>query len=131
MNQNGTSRGFTLLELTVVILVLLSLASIGLFTTRKLDEWKAGRNASETLRYVYSAQRLYLSDHPTVPVASLSAENLIPYLPGDATEMPTVESLTGEILVISVTVSPPVVLDGSEVYDPSGSSTDSLWDVGQ
>ena len=45
--------------MTIVIMVLLALISTGLFVSRKMDEWKLGRQASETLRSVYSAQRMY------------------------------------------------------------------------
>ena len=45
--------------------------------------------------------------------------------------MPTVTSLSNTSLNIIVNVMPPVVNNGSGVaYDPSGSTTDSLWDVG-
>ena len=90
-----------------------------------------GRQASETLRQVYSAQKLYLADNPTASVSSLTGALLIPYLPNQATTMPTVTSLSGATLNIIVTVMPPVVNDGTgQTYDPSGSSTDNLWDVG-
>lgn len=124
--------GFTLLELTVVILVLISLISIGLFTTSKLDEWKLGRNASETLRTVYSAQRMYLADNPTAAVSGLTEAKILPYMPQGTTTMPKVKSMAGTQLGILVNVSPPKVNAGSGVvYDPSGDSKDSLWDVGQ
>lgn len=123
---------FTLLEMTIVIMVLISLMSLGLFTNRKMDEWKLGRAASETLRSVYSAQRMYLADNPTVSVASLTPALVLPYLPNNVTVMPTVKSLTGANLGIIVTVSPPVINAGSgTAYDPSGSNNDSLWDVGE
>ena len=125
-------RAFTLLEMSIVILVLLALIGTGLFVSKQMDEWKLGRQASETLRSVYSAQRMYLADNPTASVGSLTPTLLIPYLPNQATSMPTVTSLTGTQLSILITVSPPVVNAGSGVtYDPSGSNTDSLWDVGE
>ena len=97
-----------------------------------MNEWKLGREAGETLRTVYSAQRMFLADNPTKLVGDITAANLIPYLPNNATAMPTVKSLTGASLSIMVNVSPPVINAGSGVvYDPSGSSTDSLWDVGK
>jgi len=124
--------GFTLLEMTIVIMVLLALMKIGLFTSSKMDEWKLGRAASETLRSVYSAQRMYLADNPTASVGSLTDALVIPYLPNNVTVMPTVKSLTGSNLAILVNVSPPVINAGSGVtYDPSGSNNDSLWDVGE
>lgn len=127
-----TSRGFTLLEMTIVIMVLLTLIKVGFSTSKAMDQWKLGRQASETLRTVYSAQRMYLADNPTAQVSAITDVLLIPYLPDNTTALPTVKSLTGGTLGIKVNVSPPVINSGSGVaYDPSGSSTDSLWDVGQ
>jgi prepilin-type N-terminal cleavage/methylation domain-containing protein len=131
-----TKRGFTLLEMTVVILVLLALMKIGLFTSTKMDEWKLGRAASETLRGVYAAQRMYLADNPTTAPSALTDTLLLPYMAnnsgGTLTAMPTIKSLTGSTLGILVNVAPPVINAGSGVtYDPSGSNKDSLWDVGE
>lgn len=130
-------RAFTLLEMTIVIMVLIALISTGLFVSTKMDEWKLGRQASETLRSVYSAQRMLLADRPTLAVSAITAttdENtgIIPYLLNGAAAVPTVKSLTGAALTIKVNVSPPVINAGSGVtYDPSGNSKDSLWDVGE
>lgn len=132
------TRGLTLLEMTIVIMVLLSLISVGMFSSRKMTEWKLGREAAETLRTVYSAQRMYLADNPTKLVGAIVADDIIPYLPNGAAAMPTVKSLTGANLGILVNVSPPVINAGAGVtYDPSGPSSDpktyrdSLWDVGE
>ncbi len=98
-------RGFTLLEMTIVIMVLIALISTGLFVNTKMDEWKLGRAASETLRQVYTAQRMFLADNPTRLVSAITN---------------------------TVNVSPPVINAGSGVpYDPSGDNRDSLWDVGE
>ena len=130
--HHSTKRAFTLLEMTIVIMVLIALIGSGLFVSRKMDDWKLGRTASETLREVYSAQRMYLSDHPTADVSAISTANIIPYLRTDATSLPTVKSLTGTELSIIVNQSPPVINAGSGVvYDPSGDNRDSLWDVGE
>ena len=127
-----SQKAFTLLEMTIVIMMLLALVKIGLFSSRKMDEWKLGRTASETLRSVYSAQRMYLADNPTVSVSTLTNDLIRPYMPGNVTVMPTVTSLVKTNLTIIVNVSPPVINAGSGVrYDPSGSYTDSLWDVGE
>ena len=123
---------FTLLEMTIVIMILMALVKVGLFTSAALDKYKLGRIASESLRSVYTAQRMYLADNPTVSVTSITSTVLLPYMPNGATAMPTVKSLTGSTLSIIVNVSPPVINAGSGVpYDPSGSNKDSLWDVGE
>ncbi|MEO5913021.1 MAG: type II secretion system protein [Luteolibacter sp.] len=125
-------KAFTLLEMTVVILVLMTLLKIGLVTSSSLDQWKLGRTASEALRSVYTAQRMYLADNPTVAVSTITSALLIPYMPNNATAIPTVKSLTGTTLSIILNVSPPVINAGSgTTYDPSGSNKDSLWDVGE
>ncbi len=125
-------KALTLLEMTLVILILLTLIGVGMLSVGKISEWKLGREASEKLRQVYTAQRVYLSDHPTAKVSELTKDDIIPYLTNRGTSIPTVQSLEGITLNIKVNVSPPVVDNGSgSAYDPSGSSTDSLWDVGQ
>ena len=125
-------RGVTLLEMTIVIMVLLALIGTGLFSYRKMDEWKLGRSASETLRQVYTAQRMFLADNPTRLVSSIVEADVLPYMRGNATALPTVTSLTGAQLGILVNVSPPVINAGSGVpYDPSGNNRDSLWDIGE
>ena len=125
-------KAFTLLEMTIVIMMLLALVKVGLFASSKMDEWKLGRAASETLRSVYSAQRMYLADNPTVSVGSLTSELVLPYMTNNTLVMPTVTSLLKTNLPIIVNVSPPVINAGSGVaYDPSGSNRDSLWDVGE
>jgi len=128
----ASMRAMTLLEMTLVILVLLSLIAIGFGSSNKLDEWKLGRTASETLRTVYSAQRTYLADNPTEVPSSLTHAKLLPYMVGKLTAMPTIKVLDGRELAIRVTVIPPEVDDGAGgFYDPSGSDIDQLWDVGE
>jgi competence protein ComGC len=125
-------QAFTLVEMTIVLLVILALTRIGFVSSKKMNEWKLGRAASETLRSVHTAQRLYLADNPIVNVTSLTSALIIPYLPNNVTVMPTVTSLSGANLSILVNISPPVINAGSGVvYDPSGNSQDSLWDVGK
>lgn len=125
-------RGFTLLEMSMVILVLLALIGMVSFGGSAVSEWQAGKKASETLRSVYVAQRTYLADHPTTSVDTITRDDLLPYLPTDASTFPQVEDLDGTMRDINVDVSPPVVSDGGDgVYDPSGKDNDSLWDVGE
>jgi prepilin-type N-terminal cleavage/methylation domain-containing protein len=125
-------RGFTLLELTMVICIMLVLAGLGLTGSKWVGDWKKARTASEGLRTVYIAQRTYLADNPTTQVANLTQAMLLPYLPNNAPAYPVITSLTGAALTIRVNVSPPYLTDGAGArYDPSGSNTDSLWDVGE
>lgn len=127
-----SNRAFTLLEMTVAILVMLTLIKLGFTGSQKMNEWKMGRAASEELRVVYSAQRMYLADNPTTPVSSLTSAMLLPYMQGNVTVMPTIKPIKGTALQILVNVSPPIINSGNgSAYDPSGSSTDSLWDVGE
>lgn len=132
MNSANSKSGFTLLEMTVVIGVMLTLIGVGLGVSKQYSNWQLGRAAAEDLRSVYAAQRLYLSDNPTELVSDLTDNKLIPYLANRATSMPTVKGLDGVMRTIRVDVSPPVVSDGgTSVYDPSGTTSDSLWDVGE
>ncbi|HEX7261065.1 MAG TPA: hypothetical protein VF258_04565 [Luteolibacter sp.] len=118
--------------MTIVIMVLIALLGLGFLANNRMKEWKLGRAASETLRSVYSAQRMYLADNPTATVDSLTHELVLPYIPNSPAVMPTIESLDGAPLPIVVTSSPPFADAGGGVrYDPSGSTTDTLWDVGQ
>ena len=128
----GLRMGFTLIEMSIVIFLLIALMSTGFFFSNAISTWKAGREGSEILRSVYVAQRTYLADNPTTPVGSLTQAKLLPYLPDKADTFPQVKGLDGTMRSIKVTVSPPVVLEaGGGIYDPSGSSSDSLWDVGE
>ena len=125
-------RGATLLEMTIVIMILLTLIGGGLYFGGKIGEWRLGREAAETLRMVYAAQRMYLADNPTTPVASIKPEDLIPYLPAGRKKIPTITSLEGTELTVNVAVSPPVVDAGDgDAYDPSKSPSDGVWDVGR
>jgi prepilin-type N-terminal cleavage/methylation domain-containing protein len=130
----GASRssGFTLVEMTIVMMILLTLVGVGFYSANSIKDWRLGRDASEKLRTVHTAQRLCLSDNPTLAVSALTPVLVIPYLPNQATSIPTVESLTGATLAIKVDVFPPIINNGSGgFYDPSGSRKDSLWDVGE
>ena len=79
---------------------------------------------------------MLLADNPTMAPTAITDVLVLPYMAQNASgtpvALPTVKSLTGTSLGILVNVSPPVINAGSGVpYDPSGSNTDSLWDVGE
>mgnify|MGYP005989317189 CR=1 FL=1 len=121
------ARGLTLIEMTLVILLMIVLSAVGFSGANAYSNWNKGREAGETLREVYAAQKLYLADHPTQEPSDLTSALLLPYLRNKST-FPTIESLTGASLTITVTNMPPTIQGD---YDPSGNSTDNLWDVGE
>jgi type II secretory pathway pseudopilin PulG len=128
--------GFTLIEMSVVICILIALMGVGMSVSGSARTWKNGRAGAETLRSVYAAQRAYLADHPTAAVSSLTQPLLLPYLPGGPAAFPTSTSNESTTLFARVNVSPPYLTTTSggiagTRYDPSGSTTDSLWDVGE
>lgn len=132
MDRVSSRAGFTLLEMTVVIMVMLALMGTGLFVSKQWTNWQTARAASEDLRSVYAAQRMFLADNPTTEVSAIKASDLIPYLANRATKLPEIKSLEGVKLTINVNVNPPTLSVASGVvYDPSGSPSDSLWDVGE
>src|SRR5690348_11843545 len=77
--------GVTLMELTIVISVMLLLASVMTIGTGPYIAYRDGRQAGEALRSVYAAQMTYLSDNPGVDLTSLSpadaASRIAPYMP--------------------------------------------------
>lgn len=121
----------TLLEITIVICIMMAFVGTGLFVGSSIKDWRAGREAAESLRAVYTAQRMFLADNPSTPVANINQAQLIPYLPNRAAAMPTVTPLKGPALAFRVNVVPPVLTQGGSLYDPSGKANDNLWDVGE
>ena len=134
--QGKSKEGVTLIEMTVVILVLITLISISVSGVSSYRAWKDGTQAAQILRNVYNAQRNYLSENPTVTVANLTPAVIIPYLSENASgsnqtinAIPTME-LDGVVYTVNLTVSPPVFSNGGTAFDPSGAPDDGLWDVG-
>ena len=124
-------RGMTIIELSVTLGLMLSLASVVVMSANGITDWKLARNAGLDLRSVYVAQKSYLADHPTNSIATVVAADLSPYMPLQGATIPSVESLEGTQLPINFNVIPPVVVNGGSTYDPSGNSMDGLWDVGK
>lgn len=128
--HSRASSGMTIIEISVTLALLMALASVVVFSAAGVSDWKLARTAGLDLRLVYVAQKSYLADHPTADISSVSAADLIPYLPNKLGTIPTVESLDGDTLAIDHNQMPPVALNGGSAYDPSGDSLDGLWDVG-
>ena len=60
LRQTHGKQAFTLLEMTVVIMVLLALIGISVYSVGSVTSWRKGREASDKLLSVQTAQRLYL-----------------------------------------------------------------------
>jgi len=127
-HQTSQKKGVTLIELSLVIAIILILVSISSIGISSYRNWAKGLAAGEDLKAVYQAQKLYLADNPTTVVANITSADITPYLPNGMTAIPTVTDLDGGTRTVSFTVSPPVLSGG---YDPSSSTTDSLWDAGK
>lgn len=129
--KNTQYKGITLIELTLVIsivLVLVSTTTIGISYYR---DWQTGLAAGEDLKAVYQAQKLFLADNPTTPLASITAANIIAHLPNGMTAIPVVKGLDDEALTIDFNSSPPRFTSGGATYDKSGSNDNSVWDAGK
>lgn len=96
-----------------------------------VSAWKRGKNAGLSLQAVYAAQRAYMADNPTALISSVTAVQLNAYLPEGWPSLPVFVGMNGELLTLKFSVMPPILLLGSSPYDPSGKTTDSLWDVGE
>jgi prepilin-type N-terminal cleavage/methylation domain-containing protein len=124
-----SKSGFTLVEMSVVIAVILLLAGASSLGIKPYLAYRDGRAAGEMLRAVKAAQLMYLSDNPSTQVTNLTQAELLPYMPNGT--WPTLPSVNGQVPTINCTVFPPVAALNNATYDPSGSTTDGLWDVGQ
>ena len=122
--------GLSLIEVTLVIAIMLVLASIVAYSASSITDWRKARTAAEQLKAVYIAQKSFMADHPTTSPSSLSSSDIIPYLPGNPGSLPSTKSLDDEDLTINISLMPPVLELGGSTYDPSDSSEDGLWDVG-
>lgn len=130
--QKASRRaGFTLIEISLVIGLLLGLATFAGMNISAVRDWQQGKDASLSLQAVFAAQRAYLSDHPTADIAGVSAAELLVYLPQGWSSMPVVASLDNDTLTIDHTIMPPRLMLGTTVYDPSTKGSDGLWDAGQ
>jgi len=121
--------GFTLVEMSVAIAVILVLAGVASLSVKPYIAYRDGRTAGEMLRAVKAAQLMYLSDNPSTPVSSLTQTLLVPYMPNGT--WPTLPIVGSVYPTINCAVFPPVAVLSGTTYDPSGPTADGLWDVGQ
>lgn len=124
------TKGFSLVEITVVVALMLGLVTMVTYSVTSMNNWKMGRSASEALQSVYVAQRSFLADHPTKDSSDFTLSALSPYLPGQSTSMPQAKSLDNAVLTLDYTSMPPVWKLAGSTYDPSDDPTDGVWDVG-
>lgn len=123
-----SNSGTTLVELSIVIATLILLTGIVSLGSGAYSKYRDGQLAGEILRSVKAAQMLYLADNPSTSVSSLTQAMLQPYMP-NAT-WPTLPKVGSQQPTINWAVFPPVAVLNGQTYDPSGSPTDGLWDVG-
>lgn len=124
------TRGFTIVEMTLVLSIILGLSAIGFLGLQSYNKYSDGLAAGGVLKAVAAAQKSYLSDNPTQTYANLTTDNLAPYMPSGT--WPT--NYNGYPLPdncsVNVTVYPPVATLNGATYDPSASTSDGLWDIG-
>jgi prepilin-type N-terminal cleavage/methylation domain-containing protein len=124
-----SKSGFTLVEMTVAIAVVLVLVGVGSLGVKPYYDYRDGRTAGEMLRAVKAAQLMYLSDNPSTAVTALTQTLLLPYMPNGT--WPTLPIVGSVYPTINCTVFPPVAVLNGITYDPSATTNDGLWDVGQ
>ena len=127
--KSRSTSGVTLVELSVTIAVILLLAGIVTMSIKPFIAYRDGSTAGQMLRSVKAAQLMYLADNPATPVTALTQANLLPYRPQG--QWPTLPSVNGQTPTINFNQFPPVAVLSGSTYDPSGSPTDGLWDVGK
>jgi len=128
--QRRHEKGLSLVEMSLVIALMLGLATIVTYSISGVLDWKLGRDATEKLRAVYIAQKSFLADRPSKSFSTFTSAELIPYLPGNPGVMPSATAVNGQVLALNFTSLPPFYMVGGQRYDPTGSQTDGIWDVG-
>jgi prepilin-type N-terminal cleavage/methylation domain-containing protein len=128
------ASGFTLVELSVTIALIILLAGAASLGIKPYYAYRDGRAAGEALRSVKAAQLMFLADHPSTLVSALTPDanpttGLYPYMPNGT--WPTLPLVGNAQPTIDCTQFPPKAALSGAPYDPSGSPTDGLWDVGQ
>jgi len=123
-------RGLTLVEISLVIGIMLALASVVTYSITSMTDWQKGRSAAESLKAVYVAQKGYLADHPTRDPSHFTEARILPYLPGRPGAFPEAVDLDGGELELNIESMPPTWQRSGSDYDPSGKPDDGLWDIG-
>lgn len=130
-STSSAARGFSLVEISLVIALLLALSTFAGLTVTSVRNWQRGKDAALSLQAVFAAQRAYLADHPTANIALVSSAQLQAYLPEGWSAMPSFTGLENEAITLDHTAMPPRLYANGAVYDPSGKTDDGLWDTGK
>lgn len=127
----AAARGFSLVEISLVIALLLALSTFAGLTVTSVRNWQRGKDAALSLQAVFAAQRAYLADHPTANIALVSSTQLQAYMPEGWSNLPSFTGLADEAITLDHTAMPPRLYANGAVYDPSGKPDDGLWDTGK
>ena len=116
IKRKGKRPGLTLIEMSVVILVLLSLTGAFFASAGSIGNWQKQKEAESVLRDVEVAQVEFLANNPQRAVDTLTDGEVAGYLPGSPLVLPNPKDLDGNPLSINVGVSPPVLMSGGSEY---------------
>ena len=125
------AAGFTLIEISLVIALMLGLCAMVGLSVSSVHEWDKGKEAGLALQAVHAAQRSWLADHPTSDISNVTSIQISAYLPQGWDVLPTAIGLENETLTLDFNTMPPRWVDGGVTYDPSKSPSDGLWDAGK
>jgi type II secretory pathway pseudopilin PulG len=128
--HHRSRRGYSLLEICAVIGVLAIFTTGTVLLGNYWSKYSDAVAAGGALRSVKQAQVDFLTDHPNLSVADLSAHSsdFLGYLPGGA--LPSLPKFNGQTATIDYSVYPPRAIAGGQPVQ-FGDPDDGLWDAGR
>ncbi|MBK1790113.1 hypothetical protein [Persicirhabdus sediminis] len=118
IQTRSTKSGTTLIEMTIVIMVILIIMGVATMSMNQYRDWATKQEAIEDLRSVHMSQKAYLADNPTKGPSTLTEALITPYMPNQAS-FPTFKDKDDKPLEVTITTVPPT-LSGH----PTGGSDD-------
>lgn len=112
----GKMRGFTLVEITLVLGLVVGLSSLSIFGVTYFTSLAKASRAEAVLKQVENARISYLSDTPTASYTQLTPANLDPYIPGGWNFAVSVLSSNGYSL-IGTDIQQPLITYGRTAKD--------------